>query len=99
MAAIVLNANIEPLLEKMDSASSELVVTLPSLLTRQGGEPVSHIWLNGEFKMQLQTPFEPETPKSPLDEKAGEISGPELVSSCSQPEEVTPHGYSDLGLD
>ena len=95
--AIVLNANIEPFLEKSDSASAESVTRVPPWLTRPGGDPASHTWLNGEFCTQLQAQIEPETPKSPPDEDNSGISDQEQPGSES--EEGTPRGFSDFGLD
>ena len=65
--AIVLNANIEPFLEKLDSASAESGRYASPLLTRQGDGSAPHVWLNGEFRSPLQTSLLPEAPKSPPD--------------------------------
>ena len=58
VAAIVLNADIGTILSKLDSASEESEVSQPSLLTCQGGDPLPHVWLNGEFRTQLWTQSE-----------------------------------------
>ena len=99
VAAIVLNADIEPFLEKSDSASAELAKCIPTWLSRPGGDLALHAWLNGEFRSQLQTQTKPETPKSPPDEDNNGISDPDQEHLSSESEEVAPHGFSDLGLD
>ena len=53
--AIVLNANIGTFLSDGGSDCSNPTVPLPSLLTRQGGDRMSNVWLNGEFRTQLFT--------------------------------------------
>ena len=40
---------------------------LPSLVTRQGGDMTSRVWLNGEFCMKPWTQTVPEAPQSPPD--------------------------------
>ena len=59
---------------------------LPSLVTRQGGDMTSRVWLNGKFCMKPWTQTVPETPKSPLDLIREEVSEPESEFSDSVPE-------------
>ena len=40
---------------------------LPSLVTQQGGDMTSRVWLNGEFCMKPWTQTVPEAPQSPPD--------------------------------
>ena len=40
---------------------------LPSLVTRQGGDITSRVWLNGEFRTKPWTQMVPEAPQSPPD--------------------------------
>ena len=54
-AIIILNANIGTILLELDSSFKESEWVQPSLLTRQGGELLPHVWLNGEFRTQLWT--------------------------------------------
>ena len=58
----------------------------PSLVTRQGGEPTSRVWLNGEFHTKPWTQTLPEAIQSPLDLIEDEVSDPELALSDSEPE-------------
>ena len=59
---------------------------LPSLVTRQGGNMTSMVWLNGEFCMKPWTQTVPKAPKSPPDLIREEVSEPELEFSDSVPE-------------
>ena len=59
---------------------------LPSLVTRQGGDMTSRVWLNGEFRTKPWTQTVPEAPQSPLDLIGDEFSEPELEFSDSVPE-------------
>ena len=59
---------------------------LPSLVTRQGGDMTSRVWLNGEFCMKPWTQTVPEATQSPLDLIGDEVSEPELEFSDSIPE-------------
>ena len=77
-AAIVLNANIEAFLVRINS-SQEPDFRL-SLLTRQNREQTSHVWLNGEFHTKPWTQME----SSPTED---EVSEPESASSGSEEEE------------
>ena len=58
----------------------------PSLVTRQGGDMTSRVWLNGEFHMKPWTQMVPEAPQSPLNLIGEEVSGPESEFSDSVPE-------------
>ena len=59
---------------------------LPSLVTRQGGDMTSRVWLNGKFCMKPSTQMVPKAPQSPLDLIGDEVSEPELEFSDSVPE-------------
>ena len=59
---------------------------LPSLVTQQGGDMTSRVWLNGEFRMKPWTQMVPEAPKSPLNLIREEVSEPESEFSDSVPE-------------
>ena len=59
---------------------------LPSLVTQQGGDMTSRVWLNGEFCMKSWTQAVPEAPQSPLDLIGEEVSEPESEFSDSVPE-------------
>ena len=58
----------------------------PSLVTRQGGDMTSRVWLNGEFCMRPWTQTVPEATQSPPDLIGDEVSEPELEFSDSIPE-------------
>ena len=58
----------------------------PSLVTRQGGELTSWVWLNGEFCTKPWTQTVPEATQSPPDLIEDEVSDPELALSDSEPE-------------
>ena len=51
---------------------------LPSLVTRQGGNMTSRVWLNGEFCTKPWTQTKSEAPESPLDQVENEVSDIEL---------------------
>ena len=57
-----------------------------SLVTRQGGELTSQVWLNGEFRTKPWTQMVPEATQSPLDLIEDEVSDPESALSDSEPE-------------
>ena len=59
---------------------------LPSLVTQQGGDMTSQVWLNGEFHMKPWTQTVPEATQSPPDLIGDEVSEPELEFSDSVPE-------------
>ena len=71
----------------------------PSLLTRQGGELTSRVWLNGEFRTKPWTQMVPGATQSPLDLIEDKVSDPELALSDSEPEETLFRGYSASGID
>ena len=79
---IVLNATpkafseVTGLLEKL----------LPSLVTRQGGDMTSWVWLNGKFRMKPWTQMVPKATQSPLDLIEDEVSEPESEFFDSEPE-------------
>ena len=58
----------------------------PSLVTRQGGEPTSRVWLNGEFHTKPWTQTVPEAIQSPPNLIEDEVSDPESALSDSEPE-------------
>ena len=88
VAAIVSNANIGTILSEMDSASEESELPQPSLLTRQGGEPLPYCWLNGEFQTKLWTQSEPKTTQSPPGKVEDEVSSADSDLSGSEEEEI-----------
>ena len=57
-----------------------------SLVTRQGGELTSWVWLNGEFCTKPQTQTVPGATQSPPDLIEDEVSDPESALSDSKPE-------------
>ena len=58
----------------------------PSLVTRQGGDLTSQVWLNGKFCTKPWTQTVPEATQSPLDLIEDEVSEPESAFSDSEPE-------------
>ena len=56
----------------------------PSLVTRQGGELTSRVWLNGEFRTKPWTQSVPEATQSPLDLMGDEVCDPGSASSDSE---------------
>ena len=79
---IVLNATPEAFPE----GTGLLEKLLPSLMTRQGGDMTSRVWLNGEFRTKPWTQMVPEAPQSPPDSIGEEVSEPESEFSDSVPE-------------
>ena len=78
----VLNATLEAF-----SAGVGLLERLqPSLVTRQGGELTSRVWLNGKFHTKPWTQMVPKATQSPPDLIVDEVSDPELALSDSEPE-------------
>ena len=78
----VLNATLEAF-----SAGVSLLERLQSsLVTRQGGELTSRVWLNGEFCTKPWTQTVPGATQSPLDLIEDEVSDPESALSDSEPE-------------
>ena len=58
----------------------------PSLMTQQGGESTSRVWLNGKFHTKPWTQMVPGAIQSPLDLIEDEVSDPELALSDSEAE-------------
>ena len=83
---IVSNATLEAFPE----GTGLLEKLLPSLVTRQGGDMTSRVWLNGEFRTKPWTQTVPEATQSPPDLIGEEVSEPELEFSRS---------YSASGID
>ena len=79
---IVLNATPEA----FSAGTGSLEKLLPSLVTRQGGDMTSWVWLNGEFRMKPWTQMVPKATQSPLDLIEDEVSEPKLECSDSEPE-------------
>ena len=88
MAAIVLNANIGTVLYDRELDCSDSDTSLPSLLTQQGVDKITHVWLNGEFRTQLFTQVESEATQSPQDLVENDVSDPEPASTDSDDEET-----------
>ena len=59
---------------------------LPSLVTRQGGDTTSRVWLNGKFRTNPWTQTVPKATQSPPDLIRDEVSEPESEFSDSIPE-------------
>ena len=72
--------------EAFPEGTGSLGKLLPSLVTRQGGDMTSRVWLNGKFHMKPWTQMVPEATQSPLDLIGDEVSEPELEFSDSVPE-------------
>ena len=72
--------------EAFSAGTGSLEKLLPSLVTRQGGDVTSRVWLNGEFCTKPWTQTVPEATQSPLDLIEDEVSEPELEFSDSEPE-------------
>ena len=82
VAPTVLNATPEAF-----SAGVGLLERLqPSLVTQQGGELTSWVWLNGKFRTKPWTQTVPGATQSPPDLIEDEVSDPELALSDSEPE-------------
>ena len=79
---IVSNATLEAFSEE----TGLLEKLLPSLVTQQGGDMTSQVWLNGEFHTKPWTQTVPEATQSPLDLMGDEVSEPESEFSDSVPE-------------
>ena len=82
MTPIVSNATSEA----FSAGTSSLEKLLPSLVTRQGADMTSRVWLNGKFRMKPWTQAVPEATKSPPDLIKDEVSEPESECSDSEPE-------------
>ena len=72
--------------EAFSAGTSSLEKLQPSLVTRQGGDLTSQVWLNGEFHTKPWTQTVPEATQSPLDLIEDEVSEPESALSDSEPE-------------
>ena len=79
---IVLNATPEA----FSAGTSSLERLLPSLVTRQGGNMTSRVWLNGEFHTKPWIQTVPQATQSPRDLIEDEVSEPESEFSDSEPE-------------
>ena len=79
---IVLNATPEA----FSAGTGSLEKLLLSLVTRQGGDMTSRVWLNGKFCTKPWTQMVPEATQSPLDLIEDEVSEPESEISDSKPE-------------
>ena len=78
----VLNATLEAF-----SAGISLLERLqPSLVTQQGGELTSQVWLNGKFRTKPWMQTVPGATQSPPDLIEDEVSDPESALSDSEPE-------------
>ena len=82
MTPIVSNATPEAFSE----GRGLLEKLLPSLVTRQGGDMTSRVWLNGKFRMKPWTHTVSEATQSPPDLIGDEVSEPKSEFSDSVPE-------------
>ena len=73
-------------LEAFPAGISSLEKLRPSLVTRQGGDLTSWVWLNGKFPTKPWTQMVLEATQSPPDLIEDEVSEPESVLSDSEPE-------------
>ena len=93
-AAIILNACMGTLLDEVDEGDvtsedeATPVSVTPSFLTHQGGGPIPHVWLNGEFCTQLYTQMESKAVESQPDPTEDDVSDTELVSSGLEDKEA-----------
>ena len=72
--------------EAFSAGTGSLEKLLPSLVTRQGGDMTSWVWLNGEFCMNPWTQMVLEATQSPPDLIKDDVSEPESEFSDSVPE-------------
>ena len=72
--------------EAFSAGISSLEKLQPSLVTQQGGDLTSQVWLNGEFRTKPWTQTVPEATQSPPDLIEDEVSEPESAFSDSEPE-------------
>ena len=72
--------------EAFSAGISLLEKLQPSLVTQQGGDLTSRVWLNGEFRTKPWTQMVPEATQSPPDLIEDEVSEPESALSGSEPE-------------
>ena len=73
-------------LEAFSAGTGSLEKLLPSLVTQQGGDMTSRVWLNGEFCTKPWTQMVPKATQSPPDLIEDEVSEPESEFSDSEPE-------------
>ena len=73
-------------LEAFSAGVGSLGRLQPSLVTRQGGDLTSWVWLNGEFHTKPWTQAVPGAIQSPPDLIEDEVSDLELALSDSEPE-------------
>ena len=72
--------------EAFSEGTGLLEKLLPSLVTQQGGDMTSRVWLNGKFHTKPWTQTVPKAPQSPPDLIGEEVSKPESEFSDSVPE-------------
>ena len=72
--------------EAFSEGTGLLEKLLPSLVTRQGGDMTSRVWLNCKFHTKPRTQTVPKATQSPLDWIRDEVSEPESEFSDSLPE-------------
>ena len=72
--------------EACSEGTGSLEKLLPSLVTPQGDDMTSQVWLNGEFHMKPWTQTVPEATQSPPDLIGDEVSEPESDYFGSEPE-------------
>ena len=72
--------------EAFSEGTGLLEKLLPSLVTQQGGDMTSQVWLNGKFRRKPWTQMVPEATQSPPDLIGDEVSEPESEFSDSVPE-------------
>ena len=72
--------------EACSEGTGSLEKLLPSLVTPQGGDMTSQVWLNGKFHTKPWTQTVPEATQSPPDLIGDEVSEPELDYFGSEPE-------------
>ena len=72
--------------EAFSEGTGSLEKLLPSLVTRQGGDVTSRVWLNGKFCTKPWTQTVPKATQSPPDLIGDEVSEPESEFSDSVPE-------------
>ena len=72
--------------EAFSAGTSSLEKLLPSLVTQQGGDMTSWVWLNGKFRTKPWTQTVPEATQNPPDLIEDEVSEPESEFSDSKPE-------------
>ena len=72
--------------EAFPEGTSLLEKLLPSLVTRQGGDMTSRVWLNGKFRTKPWTQMVPEATQSPSNLIGDEVSEPKSEFSDSVPE-------------